>query len=323
MMNLTRIKDFSRFLKTLSTFFDEHGYFEVRTPVLSSEVIPESAIEVFETAFRHPYNLDQKLFLLPSPELYMKTLLAQGSGPIYQISPCFRNGEQSGPYHNPEFTMLEWYTPKADYLDSLKLCEELLDFCAKQLGLAEEQWKPPYLRLTMNQAFKQILNLDLSRLQDLESLKKAALDLELEISQDAGWEEVFNQIFLNFVEPKLPQEKPLFLTDYPDQIPCLAKHLVHQPCYQRWELYARGIELANCFTEEDDYHKLKTLFDQEQRLKNKALVPTLYPENFLKNLKKGFPPSSGVAMGLERLFMVLYNLKTIEEVLIFPYSPVG
>lgn len=320
MINKDILKSYSRFLKSIGRFFDEQDYLEVRTPILSPGVIPESSIEVFQTCFKHPYQASQELFLLPSPELWMKILLSRDIGPIYQIGPCFRNGEQSGPYHNPEFTMLEWYTPGADYYDSVDLCEKLIAFVTKELNLSTEYWKPPFKRITMEEAFDEILGLDLNQLQEESAIESQVKKLGLLPSANADWEELFNQIFVNFIEPALPREKPLFLMDYPDKIPCLAKKIAHKPCYQRWELYAKGIELGNCFTEEDDYLKLEELLESEQIIKNKALVPTIYPKQFMNAVKQGFPGASGTAMGLERLFMVLYNLRSIEEVIIFPYS---
>lgn len=321
MINREILENFSKLKKTIASFFDLAQFLEVQTPHLCPEVIPEPSIDLFKSSYLHPYNKQNKnLYLLPSPELWMKRLLAENSGPIYQIGSCFRNGEQLGPYHNPEFTMLEWYTPFTDYQDSLQICEELIDLIRYEMKISDPYWKPPYIHLTMKEAFHQILDLDLEKLGQREALKGEAEKLGLMVGEDPSWEELFNQIFVNFIESNLPDDKPVFLLDYPDQLPCLAKKLPEKPYYQRWELYARGVELANCFTEEDDVNELKELFEAEQKRKQGAHVPGKFPQDFLKAISRGFPECSGVAMGLERLFMVLYNLKSIEEVILFPHA---
>ncbi|MFP4180860.1 MAG: amino acid--tRNA ligase-related protein, partial [Spirochaetaceae bacterium] len=130
-MDFSAVKARSRVHQRIRSFFFSKDYLEVETPILSPGVIPEAPIELFETAYFDGRGGERPLFMLPSPELYMKKLLAEGSGDIFQLVRSFRNGEELGPMHNPEFTMLEWYTTGADYHDSIATAEELF------LSLAE------------------------------------------------------------------------------------------------------------------------------------------------------------------------------------------
>ena len=113
--------------RAIRSFFDERGYLEVFTPTLSPSLIPEPTIKSFETEFINPFEERMKLYMIPSPEIFMKEMIANGSGSIYQISNCFRNSEQLGDVHNPEFSMLEYYSVGMDEVDSIKLTKELLN----------------------------------------------------------------------------------------------------------------------------------------------------------------------------------------------------
>ena len=134
-MDIELLRQRARFTQHVRRFFIDRGYLEVETPLLAPALIPEPALEVFRTEWIDPRSLSARdLFLIPSPELWMKRLLARGSGSLFQICKSFRNCEALGRYHNPEFTMLEWYTVDADYRDSADLTDELLGFLSGALG---------------------------------------------------------------------------------------------------------------------------------------------------------------------------------------------
>ncbi len=311
----------SRMNRTVRAFFDERGYTEVDTPSLSPTLIPEATIENFSTRFKNPFLQEQELFLVPSPEIFMKQLIAQGFGDIYQISHCYRNSEQLGHIHNPEFTMLEYYTMNADEQDSITLTEELF------AGLCEAQTpaylRPPFDRLTVEEAMKTYAGVDLSKHQKQSSLAKEAMRLGLHLpSEPESWEETFNRIFLTFVEPNLPKDRPLVLESYPRQIECLAKQ---DGLYRkRWELYVQGVEVANCYDEErnesvieayyrDEYAKLV-----EARSQSMSVIPDIDPS--LAKLFASMPQCSGVAIGMDRLQMLLMGKNKLEGVILFPLS---
>ncbi len=257
----------------------------------------------------------------------MKQLLAEGSGSIFQISKCFRNSEQIGTCHNPEFSMLEWYTVDADYRDSIAHTEEYISAVAP-IG-TPEHLLPPFRIESMHNLCFSHAGIDLDKLQTLGKLRAAAARLGLSESNTPDtWESLFNRIFLTFVEPELPQEQPLVITDYPVQIHCLASNKVKSPYKERWELYAGGMELANCYTEETNPDRIEEFFREEAAaLAARTDVPDApipdsppdYHRLFCRP-EKPFPPCSGTALGLDRLLMLLGGYDTIEGVILFPIS---
>ncbi|NMA21897.1 MAG: elongation factor P--(R)-beta-lysine ligase [Spirochaetales bacterium] len=311
----------SHMMRTIRSFFDERSYLEVDTPILSPTLIPESTIENFATTFSNPFLASRELYLVPSPEIYMKQLIADGWGSLYQISHCFRNSEQLGRLHNPEFTMLEYYTVGFDEEDSIGLTEEL--FAALLDSNTPEYLKPPFARMTVAEAVWQRTSVDLEKHQDQRSLAKEARKLGLMVPDEPeSWEETFNRIFLTFVEPELPQERPLILDRYPKQIECLA---VQEGAFRRrWELYGGGVELANCYNEERDPGKISTYLKEEYarlvhtRTESGMPIPDIDPTLAATFSKMG--QVSGVAMGLDRVQMLLMGAQSLEEVMLFPLS---
>jgi lysyl-tRNA synthetase class 2 len=310
----------NRLYQAMRDFFTGRGYLEVETPALSPALIPESPIEAFETHYRAPRG-GRPLYLIPSPEVHMKKLIAAGSGNIFQFSRCFRNGEQSGRQHNPEFTMLEWYTMGADYLDSIKTAEALLQ--AVLPADAPAAVRPPLRRMSMQEAFAEYAGFDLAANISAGALEEQIARLGLSPSGDAAdWEERFNRLFLTFVEPALPADRPLILYDYPRNIPCLARGKPGTPWRERWELYLNGIEVANCFSEETDPQEVRRFFHREaakQSMHSQVLPDT--DEEFAALFDDGsFPPCSGGALGFDRLMMAAEGADSIEGVIFFPIS---
>ncbi len=313
----------SRMIGAIRTFFDDRSYLEVDTPTLSPTLIPEANIENFATCFINPFMEQQELFLLPSPEIYMKRLIADGWGSLYQISHCFRNSEQVGHLHNPEFTMLEYYTVGADEVDSIVITEEL--FAHLLPADAPEHLRPPFAKMSVAEATKRFTGIDLDAHQDQSKLAEAARSLGLMFAEEKeSWEETFNRIFLTLVEPKLPQERPLVLDRYPKQIECLA---VAEGAYRRrWELYVGGMELANCYNEERDPETIATYLREEHETmvaqRSASGMPLPPVDEQLVDIFSSMEQVSGVAMGLDRLQMLLMGRSSIDEVLLFPFSEI-
>jgi lysyl-tRNA synthetase class 2 len=314
-------------LRLIRSFFDGKAYLEVDTPVLAPDLIPESCLEAFETSYltsggqgrlkKKPY------WLVPSPEIWMKKLISRHRKSMYQICKCFRNGESVGFLHSPEFTMLEYYTMDFNYLDSLNLTEELFGVLGKELSREEtgNLFKTPFLRMTMEEAFKEFAGIDLYARSEAGALNEDARRLGLDLPLGLDTQEFYDLIFIHAVESKLPKDRIVALLDYPAFVPCLAKKGKDGKTMERWELYGGGVELANCFTEENDGEEVRRYFEAEGKIKNKsALVPHLIDEDYWKLFasNRGFPPCSGVAMGVDRLIMALSGRKCIDEVLPFP-----
>jgi lysyl-tRNA synthetase class 2 len=322
-MDLELLRERAAIFREVRSFFDQRGYLETDTPLLSPDLIPESCLEVFETARILPGSGQrQPCWLIPSPEIWMKKLIARHRVSMYQICKCFRNGESSGGRHSPEFTMLEYYTMGADYLDSLNITEELLAFLLKGRGGSREGG---FEKITMEEAFARWAGFDLYRAAETEGgLEKEARRLGLDPVPGLSVPDLYDLIFIHAVEPNLPKDHPAALVDYPAFVPCLAKKNPGGKTVERWELYINGIELANCYTEETGPEEVRRFFESEAAEKERsALVRHRVDKDYWKNFLPGsgglpFPPCSGVALGLDRLVMVLTGRSTIDGVLPFP-----
>lgn len=289
------------------SFFGELGYTEVDTPLLAPHLIPEPAIEVFPVRSRGRGGApEQELYLVPSPELWMKRLLASGAGSIFQICHCFRNVEESSRHHAPEFTMLEWYTTDHTYLESAAVTESLL----RRVGI-----HTPVARRSMAELFAVHAGLDLDSLQEEEALRSATSGLGIPVSPTSDWEECFNKVFLTTVEPRLADLGAVIVLDYPAAVPTLARRKPGTPYAERWELYLDGVEIANCYTEETDPGTLEALAAREAARKAAAAFP--HPPD-LGIARIALPPCSGVALGLDRLLMRILGLDSLDQVIFFP-----
>jgi len=313
------------YLARVRAFFSGRGFLEVETPILSPALIPESAIEVFETKFVSPYRKAKSLYLVPSPELWMKRLVAEGYGDVFQISKAFRNSESIGLLHNPEFTILEWYSTGADYRSSLETTEELFDHLlaadpdARGRG---DALRPPFRRMTMEEAFREFAGFDLASCIEAEDISEKAAGLGMRTDPGDSWEAAFNRVFVDRVEPRLPRDRPLALMDYPARVNCLARRIPGTPWRERWELYVDGVETANCFTEETDPGEVDAYFEDEAARKREALVPHASDEGFRKICSAALPACSGVAVGVDRLLMGFLGRRRIDEVILFPFSAI-
>ena len=267
--------------RTIRAFFDTRGFVEVETPVRIPAPAPEPHIDC-------PASGDW--FLRASPELQMKKLLVAGLPRIYQIGPCFREGER-GRRHSPEFTMLEWYRADADYNDIARDVEELLaDVLRPRRGAA---LPTPFAHLTVREAYLRWAGWD-----PVEAWDQNRFDFDMATK----------------IEPNLP-EKPLFLTDYPAPAASLARLKASDPrVAERWELYVGGMELANAFTELTDPAEQRRRFEAA-RAERRALGEADYPldEEFLSALAH-MPRAGGVALGVDRLVMLACGATSIDEV---------
>lgn len=322
-MDIQAIIQRSSLMRAMRDWFTTTGYLEVETPLLSTHLIPEPTIANFATQYISEFHGSRELYLVPSPEVFMKQIIADTKRSIYQFSHCFRNREQIGSHHNPEFTMLEYYTVGADDTDSIGITEEFIAKTA--LSGTPDHLLPPFQIMTVAEACQRYAHFDLDTAQTVGALRKVATQLGLTIpSTPESWEETFNRIFLNFVEPELPQEQPLVLTEYPKQIECLAKQTPHRPYRKRWELYAGGIELANCYDEERDKEVVAQYYTQQyallasQRAHSGEVIPDIDPD--FPMLFDDFPPCSGVALGFDRLLMLQTGRNTIGDLILFNLS---
>lgn len=309
-------------VRSIRRFFDERNYFAAETPLLAATPIPEAHLELFRTTLLVPDypvggNRIRDFFLLPSPEYYLKQLLAAGMGNLYEITRSFRNAESRGDLHSPEFTMLEYYTVEADGDQSLELTIDLLEY----LG---DRTSP--LVITMQEAWLQWTGIDLeatmagddddNRHSLATEIRRRRLSLVEEDSE--SWEDLFQRVFLTHVEPRLPRDRPVFLTRYPAEVPTLARRVPGTPWADRWELYLRGVEIANCFGEETDPGRIREFMQEQDQQRGKYReIQHPWDGKFLQP-PTVLPRCSGVALGVDRLVMYFLKKETIHRVISFP-----
>jgi lysyl-tRNA synthetase class 2 len=320
----------ARLQAALRAHLAARGFDEVETPCLVPAPGMEPHIRAFETTLVPEGGVAPRtLYLHSSPEYAMKRLLAEGFERIFQLARVFRNGEISAT-HNPEFTMLEMYRSGTDHRGIMADLEAALEAAARALHPAGEprsirrgealDWSAPFPRLTVAEAFAGA-GIDLVAAGgDAGRLRAAAAARGL----DAGppgepFDDVFFRIFLQAVEPGLGRGRPVFLTDWPASMAALARLRADDPRWaERFELYASGLELANGFAELNDAAEQRRRLVEERELRRRLGRPA-YPldEPFLEAVGR-MPDAGGVALGLDRLLLLLRGAGAIDEVLLFP-----
>ena len=284
----------ARIIQAVRHYFIQEGFLEVETPLRIPAPAPETHIDAIAA---------DGWFLQTSPELCMKRLLAAGYPRIFQISPCWRAGER-GTRHLPEFTMLEWYRADADYTRLMTDCAGVLRAAATAQGVSAVTFRGltvaldgPGERLTVREAFARFGGMSL---------------------EEAQARDCFDEVVVERIEPQLGVEVPTFLCDYPAERAALARLKPGDPSVaERFELYLAGLELANGFSELTDPVEQRQRFlaaGAERSAANRPPYPL--PEPFLDDLA-GLPPSAGIALGIDRLVMLLTGSSTIDEVVAF------
>lgn len=282
-------------LRAVRTFFEQSDFLEIDTPQRIPIPIPEAHIDIVSS---------ESWVLHPSPELCMKLLLAEGFERIFQICHCWRHGER-GALHLPEFTMLEWYRTNADYTNLMDDCTTLVRTVTEAVGLQGGisrhghtiRVDGPWERLTVAEAFQRF----------------GGMSVEEALARD-----LFDEVMVCAIEPQLGRDTPTFLIDYPAERGSLARRKPgNKAVAERFELYIGGIELANAFSELVDSSEQRARFIEEQhyrRTMGKPVYPL--PEKLLATLPH-LPPSAGIALGFDRLVMLLADVATIDSIVAF------
>ncbi len=288
----------ARIIEAVKKHFYDLGFLEVETPVRIPSPAPELHIDAEPSGAR---------FLSTSPELQMKRMLATGQyNRIFQICRCFRRGER-GEIHLPEFTMIEWYRVGVGIVEIMEDCEEMIRCAAIACGVfpkvnrknATVDLSPPWDRMSVADAFEEF----------------------------AGWRpgaspdpHRFDMDLVEKVEPSLPLTRPVFLVGYPSSMASLARLSPDDPnTAERFELYAGGLELANGFAELTDPVEQRKRFEDEESARRAAgKQPYTVDERFLAALESGLAPCAGIALGVDRLVMLLTGAEKIDDVVAFP-----
>jgi lysyl-tRNA synthetase class 2 len=301
----------AQLLARVRAFFADSGVLEVETPVLVNAGVTDPNMSNLVTACQLPGEPSPRtLYLQTSPEYAMKRLLAAGSGPIYQICKVFRDGE-SGQLHNLEFTMVEWYRPGFGY-DAIMDDTEALLRSLLRVGQCE--------RMTYADAFHTYASID-ALAASIGKLKHRAAEADIDLSGEKqltrdGW---LDLLLSHIVAPHLGVECPLFLTEFPASQAALARLSLGNPAVaERFEVYVKGVEIANGFHELLEPVEQRRRFLRDNQRRRKAGLPSVrLDERLLGALAAGLPDCSGVAIGLDRLLMMALELTSIAEALAF------
>jgi lysyl-tRNA synthetase class 2 len=291
-------------LKKIRAFFEARDVCEVETPLLASFGVTDASLENLETQYQ-----DKTHFLQTSPEYHMKRLLCAGMPSIYQLSKAFRD-EPSGRHHNPEFTMLEWYRVGFDYH---QLMQEVGAFIQAILGLKQTHF------YTYQALFLEKLELCPFK-ASIEELKACVTRFNIDICGTLNEkDEWLSLIMTHIIEPSLVDEGLVFIHDYPPSQASLA--IVHKGVARRFECYVDGLEIANGFEELTDATQQKSRFEEDNAARQKeGLKPKSIDGFLLQALSDGMPPTSGVALGVDRLIMLALDFQHISNVISFPSS---
>lgn len=296
-------------LQRVRRFFDERDFLEVETPLLSKESVVDVHLEPFsvETATA---SGSERRWLQTSPELAMKRMLAAGGTAIYQVTRSFRQGE-AGPLHNPEFTILEWYKTGDDMRAGMQL---LSDFSSTLLDTDAAD------TMEYEAAFNEHASIN-PRSASLDALRTRAADAGYESATDASRDDCLEFIFSEFVSPKLGASRPVIVYHFPASQAALAKLSADRPqCAERFELFYRGIELANGYhelTDSKEWQQRAIIANQERARRHREVIPEA--SAFISAMEHGLPASSGTAVGFDRLVLLATGAKSLEEIMAFPW----
>lgn len=296
-------------LRRLREFFDQRGFLEVETPILSADTVVDRHLDPIGVEVDN-----RRMWLQTSPEFAMKRLLAAGAEAIYQITRSFRLGEQ-GPLHNPEFTIVEWYRTGDDMDAGMQLTNDL---CEAMLCCGQAE------RLSYREAFERHVGLDPHTAEVgalISKVKELGIARPYSLSADDrdGW---LDLLLIECVQPHLGMERPTLLYDYPVGQAALARVRSDNPSVaERFELYVSGIELANGYhelLEADELFKRNKRINIKRAADGKATLPE--QSRLLAAMRAGLPASVGVALGFDRLVMLAAGAESLSEVMAFPFD---
>ncbi|CAM4450865.1 MAG: Elongation factor P--(R)-beta-lysine ligase [Legionellaceae bacterium] len=310
---IENLKQRAQIIQKIRQFFAQRHVMEVETPLLSAGTVTDPYLNSMSTEYKEEgQQQSQTFYLQTSPEFAMKRLLAADSGPIYQLCKSFRNGE-AGRFHNPEFTMLEWYRPNFDHH---ALMTEMDEFLQAILG------SYPAERLSYEAIFEKYLETNPHQV-NVDELKNCAqqhcIDFSPTLEQVNDKDTWLFLLMTHVIEPQLGQLQPTFIYDFPASQAALAR--IRQdvfPVAERFEVYVKGIELANGFHELSDANEQALRFQKDLAKRHTLGYPFVNIDHYLlAALEAGFPNCAGVALGIDRLIMLALNAQHISDVVSF------
>ncbi len=305
-------------LGEIRQFFSEEKFLEIEAPTL----VPAPGLEVNIKAVEA-----QGGYLITSPEYSMKRLLVGGLRRIYSMPRCFRS-EEEGAHHSVEFTMLEWYRAFDDLSGIMRDTERLVYRAIRRVADEDQimvgetmvDVRPPWLRMTVQEAFETWASVSLAGDESAAALAEKAVSAGIEVGRATEWDDIFYVIFLERVQPALEAlDRAVLLTDWPAPLAALARSKPDAPQWAlRFEAYVGGVELANAFDELTDAREQRRRFEaerDERRRRGLAVYPI--DEKFMAALNEGLPPCAGIALGVDRLVMLAMQASRLRDVSAF------
>lgn len=308
----------AKILEATRDFFKKQGFLEVDSPTLVTSPDPSPFNEVYEIKCQN----GERVFLTPSPEFFLKKMLVAGFKNIYQITKAYRDQQEQDPLHLREFIILEWYRSNADYRDLMDDCQNLALFIKERLQTdkiiyqgREINLEIPWLKITCKEAFKKYADIDLDKFLEIKNARKVCQEKGYFVDKSSSWEELYHQIFLNEIEPKLLKYPAVILYDYPAPLAALSKIKKEDHRYaERMEFYLAGLEIGNGYSELTNWQEQeKRLINDLKERKRKGMKMFEYDQDFIEALKEEMPITAGIAVGIDRLIMLFTNSKEIKE----------
>jgi lysyl-tRNA synthetase class 2 len=315
-------------MRAVRGYFEAQGFLEVETPARVMSPGQEVHLEAISAGNgRH---------LITSPEYHMKRLVAGGLPRIVQFCRCFRD-EEDGPFHQPEFTMVEWYRAGGTMDDLMRDCEAIVEVAARVAGTWPMVQVPAnrrsqysvgplalagdFERTTVRTLLRQHAEIALRGDESEFEMRALAQRAGCKVASDAAWDDVFYQVFLDRIEPHLGSERPTFVSDWPTPLGALARRkLDDSHTVERFELYAGGLELANAFGELTDPIEQRARFVAEAEIRRKR-GREVYPiDEKLLDALATMPATCGIALGFDRLVMLVLGASSIREVIAFAHD---
>jgi len=323
-MHKLRLKQKRQVINLIRDHFNGLRYFELETPLLVASPGMEVHLHSFQTEYITHAGTSHKYHLPTSPEFALKKALGSGFEKVFEIARVFRNNGELGSQHQPEFNMLEWYRP-GHYLNIMDDVETLLDFLSKHFDSIPttdgDYWNKTIKRTSIQDCFKIHAGMDLELgMRDIEGWRNQARKVMNEqIPTDEKFEDIFFRVWLKLIEPKLGQNRPEIVYDYPPSMAALAK--LKEPNLrwaERFELYIKGVEIGNAFSELIDPEEQLQRCEQSNRERAQlGFPPHPIDMDMIAALGK-MKPTGGIAIGVERLLMVLTGSNNIREFFLYP-----
>ena len=325
-MNQLRLRQKRQLINLIRKFFTDQSFFELETPLLVPSPGMEVHLHSFSTRYVHHDGSEEVLHLPSSPEFAIKKALGAGFEKVFEIARVFRNHGELGPLHHPEFNMLEWYRP-GSYLEIMDDVDALFKYLSTRFSplnaSLEFSWDEGTSRTSIEECFRKYANLNLKRgLSDIDYWSSASqASLQENIASDDSFEDIFFRVWLKLIEPNLGVSQPEIVFDYPASMAALAKLKAPEDVWsERFEVYIKGVEIGNAFSELTDSAEQDRRFrEANEHREGLGHPPHPIDQTFIDSVGE-MPRTGGIAIGVERLLMVLTGETDISQFFLYPLS---